>query len=273
MQKVMVVTGASDGIGAAAARRLAADGHRVVVVGRSPGKTAAVAAELGADHVVADFARLDDVRSLAARLLDDYPRIDVLANNAGLMAGSRRTVTADGHELTFQVNYLAPFLLTRLLLDRLLASRGTVVATCSLAHRWGRLRLDDLDHRRRYTPFRAYGDSKLAQLLHVRELHRRYSAQGLASAAYHPGTVGSNFSADQRSLVGLAYRGPLPKLVLTRPAQAADTLVFLAEGTAGTDFPSGEYFVKRRVARVNPLADDPDLAAALWERSEELLAR
>lgn len=272
MSKVIVVTGASDGIGAAAARRLSADGHQVVVVGRSPAKTAALAAELGAAHAVADFARLDDVRALAARLLEEYPRIDVLANNAGLMAGRHRTLTADGHELTFQVNYLAPFLLTRLLLDRLVASHATVVATCSLAHRWGRLTLDDLDHQRGYAPFRAYGDSKLAQLLHIRELHRRHAANGLASAAYHPGTVASNFSADQHSFVGWAYRGPLPRLILTSPASAADTLVFLAEGTAGVDFPSGEYFVKRTVARTSRQANDPALAAALWERSEQLIS-
>ncbi|MCL2464932.1 MAG: SDR family NAD(P)-dependent oxidoreductase, partial [Micrococcales bacterium] len=112
--KTIVITGASDGIGAAAARALAARGHEVVVVGRDPGKTNAVADEISAERHVVDYARLDDVRALAAALADAHPRIDVLANNAGGINGKRR-LTADGNERTFQINYLAPFLLTNLL--------------------------------------------------------------------------------------------------------------------------------------------------------------
>jgi hypothetical protein len=131
-KKIVVITGASDGIGAAAARRLHADGHTVVIVGRSVGKTRAVAAELGADSYVADFTRLDDVARLAGQLRAACPRIDVLANNAGGMFGEK-TTTADGFEKTFQVNHLAPFLLTRLLLDTLITSRASVLQTSSTA--------------------------------------------------------------------------------------------------------------------------------------------
>lgn len=269
--KVIVITGASDGIGAAAARRLAASGHQVVLTGRSAAKTEAVARELDADHFVADFARLAEVRELASVLLERYPRIDILANNAGLVSSGGRRVTEDGHERTFQVNYLSQFLLTRLLLDRLLASRATVIATSSGAHRMGRIDLDDLDHRRHYATMRAYGDSKLAQVLHTRELHRRYAAAGLASAAFHPGVIASSFATAERGPVSWAYRGPLPKLLLGSTDAGADTLVFLAEGTAGTDFPSGEYFYRRGVAPTNPQADDPELARQLWERSEAML--
>src|ERR1700753_84895 len=106
-RRVVVVTGGSDGIGAAAARALVDRGDQVVLVGRSPGKTSAGGAELGVEGHVADFARLDEVRELAAALRARYPRVDVLLNNAGLIAGARRTLTADGHELTFQVNHLA----------------------------------------------------------------------------------------------------------------------------------------------------------------------
>lgn len=269
--KVIVITGASDGIGAAAARRLAADGHRVVLVGRSASKTEAIGRELGADHHVADFARFREVRALAGVLLERYPRIDVLANNAGLVS-ARRTVTEDGHERTFQVNHLAPFLLTNLLLDRLLASRATVIATSSGAHLGGRIDLDDLDHNRDFATMRAYSDSKLAQVLHTRELHRRYAGDGLASAAFHPGVIASSFATAERGPVAWAYRGPLPKLLFGSTDKGADTLVFLAEGTPGADFPSGEYFHRRRVARTNPLADDPALAAALWQRSAAMVA-
>ena len=148
-ERTIVITGASDGIGAAAARALAASGDRVVIVGRSPQKTEAIAAELGADHFIADFTRLADVRALAAELLRRYPRIDVLANNAGGIMGARE-LTADGHEKTLQVNHLAPFLLTTLLMDRLIESRASVINTSSAANRFGRLNLDDLGNARKY---------------------------------------------------------------------------------------------------------------------------
>ncbi|SFT51541.1 short chain dehydrogenase [Geodermatophilus amargosae] len=133
-RRTAVVTGASSGIGAAAARLLAADGFSVVVVGRDPGRTSAVAAEVGGEPAVADFARLDDVRAPAADLAARHPRIDVLADNAGGVFGRPR-YTADGNETTLQVNHLAPFLLTALLRDPLVAGRGTVVATSSTAAR------------------------------------------------------------------------------------------------------------------------------------------
>ena len=129
----MVVTGGSDGIGAAAARMLAGRSDEIVVVGRSPRKTRAVAAQMGAECHVADFAHLDQVRDLARELRARHSRVDVLLNNAGLIAGSQRTVTADGHELTFQVNHLAVFLLTMLLREPLVAARGRVITTSSRA--------------------------------------------------------------------------------------------------------------------------------------------
>lgn len=106
--KVIVITGASDGTGAAAARALGKIGHQVVLVGRSPDKTHRIATELRVDSHITDSADLDAVRALAATLQAKYPRIDVLANNAGGVFGKSRTLTSDGHEITFQVNYLAP---------------------------------------------------------------------------------------------------------------------------------------------------------------------
>ena len=134
-QRTIVITGASDGIGAAAARNLAKAAERVVVVGRSPEKTAAIGAELRADYFVCDFAELSQVRELAAALRSRYPQIDVLVNNAGgIMRGHELTV--DGHEKTFQINHLAPFLLTTELLDVLITSRATIVNTSSAANGW-----------------------------------------------------------------------------------------------------------------------------------------
>src|SRR5688572_25877933 len=191
-QRTIVITGASDGIGAAAARNLAKAGERIVVVGRSGEKTAAVAAELGADYFVSDFADLAQVRQLAAALRDKYDRIDVLANNAGGIMGSHE-LTADRHEKPFPANHPARFQLTIELMDVLTASRATVINTSSAANGFGRLDLNDLNSARSYSTNRAYGTAKLANILFTSELQNRYGAAGINTAAFHPGVVATNF--------------------------------------------------------------------------------
>lgn len=269
-QRVVVITGASDGIGAAAARALSRNGDRVVIVGRSREKTAAIAAEVGADHFVADFARLDEVHALAAGLLDRYQRIDVLANNAGGIMG-RRAETVDGHEMTFQVNHLAPFLLTNLLLERLVASGATVINTSSAANRlFGKLDLDDLQATRKYSPNKAYGDAKLANILFTSELARRYGERGINTAAFHPGGVATNFSAGSTSPMRIIYQTVLRRALLT-PEQGADTLVWLATTEPGAAWTSGEYYDKRAIVGANKQAYDLELARGLWDRSAVLV--
>lgn len=268
-RKTVVITGASDGIGAAAARRLRADGHEVVIVGRSPAKTRAIAAELSVDHFEADYSRLDDVRELAATLASRYPRIDVLANNAGGMF-SARVETADGFEQTFQVNHLAPFLLTNLLQDVLLASGATVIQTSSVAARlFGSVDMSDLDSRRDYTPMKAYGAAKLANILFTRELHNRFHRRGLNAAAFHPGVIASAFAADTSSrAMGFLYNNRFARRFLGTPESGADQLVWLAETTPGEAWVPGLYYEKRSIAaRVNPQGTRDDLAHELWERS------
>jgi NAD(P)-dependent dehydrogenase (short-subunit alcohol dehydrogenase family) len=271
--RTIVVTGASDGIGAAAARKLHADGHRVVVVGRSPEKTAAVAKELGADHFVADFAVLDQVRELAAGLDAACPRIDVLCNNAGGVFGDRAK-TVDGFEKTFQVNHLAPFLLTQLLLDKLIASDASVIQTSSFAARMtGKIEMDDLEHDRDFNANVAYGTVKLENILFTKELHRRYHDQGISSAAFHPGVVATGFAAESHSWLRHMYTNPIGRLFMTSPEKGADQMVWLAEGRPGEGWESGTYYEKRKPARhTNPQALDDGLAEWLWERSEELLS-
>lgn len=273
MPKTIVITGASDGIGAAAARRLHADGHRVVVVGRDPDKTAAVAREIHGDWHVADFTRLDEVRRLAATLSDEYPRIDVLANNAGGVFGGK-TITVDGHEKTFQVNHLAPYLLTTLLLDTLLRSRATVVQTSSVAARlYGRLDLGDIDDPDRYSPDKAYGDAKLANILFTRELHRRYHDDGLDAAAFHPGFIASSFASDTTSLRMRMVYNPLGRRLIRSPDRGADQLVWMSQTSAGDAWESGAYYESRHAARrSSPQASDAGLALGLWELSAALVA-
>ncbi|UWX98518.1 SDR family NAD(P)-dependent oxidoreductase [Arthrobacter zhaoxinii] len=272
--KTIVITGASDGIGAAAARRLTENGHHVVVVGRSPEKTAAVAKDTGGEYFLADFADLGSVRTLASELLQRYPRIDVLANNAGAVFGNVRQVTGDGHEMTFQVNYLAPFLLTQLLTDRLLESKGTVINTSSMANRlFGNVDLDDLENENGYNPSKAYGNAKLEQILFTEEFDRRYRSHGATSTAFHPGVIGSSFSSAEGSAMRAVYQSPLLRRLLPTPEKGARTLVFLAEGTPGTDYPTGKYFVRSKVAKPNKQAGDAALALGLWNRSVAMLAK
>jgi NAD(P)-dependent dehydrogenase (short-subunit alcohol dehydrogenase family) len=265
--RTIIITGASDGIGAAAARRLARDGHTVVVVGRSREKTDAIADEIGADRFVSDFADLGQVRTLASALREAYPRIDVLANNAGGIFGDR-TRTVDGFEKTLQVNHLAPFLLTGLLLDTLVASRATVIATSSLAARmFSRLDIDDLDDDRDPSANRAYGNAKLENILFTRELQRRYGDRGLSAVAFHPGTIATGFASDSTSIMRFIYQTPLRRLVLSGPETGAEQLVWLATTTPGVDWEPGEYYEKRRITKTSMQAYDGVLAEALWEES------
>jgi len=272
--RTVLITGASDGIGAAAARALHDRGDRVVVIGRSPGKTRAVAESIGADHLLADFARLDEVRALAETLIDRYPQIDVLANNAGGIMGDR-TETIDGHELTFQVNHLAPFLLTTLLLPRLIESKARVIQTSSVAHRlYSSFDLDDLDARKGYRAERAYGDAKLANILFTRELHRRFHGEGLSATAFHPGIVATGFSSGSKSGLRMLYGTVLSRFIAS-PEKGADTLVWLAtepERDDGTGWTSGGYYAKRTPAKESKDAADPAKAAELWRLSEEMVA-
>ncbi|MGW4731037.1 SDR family NAD(P)-dependent oxidoreductase [Streptomyces shenzhenensis] len=274
MSKTIVITGASDGIGAAAARQLHREGHRVVVVGRSPRKTEAIARELGADHYLADFTRLDDVRKLAADLNTAYPRIDVLANNAGGVFGNP-TKTVDGFEQTFQINHLAPFLLTHLLFDKLIDSRAAVLQTSSIgAAQAPRLDLGDLDLDKNYSAIRAYGAAKLENILFTNELHRRYHDAGISAASFHPGNVATSFGSETESRLMRFITGNrlLRATAFISPEQGADQIVWLATSRPGVDWQAGGYYRKRKPAKPsNKQAFDAALARGLWTRSEQLL--
>jgi NAD(P)-dependent dehydrogenase (short-subunit alcohol dehydrogenase family) len=265
--KTAIITGASSGIGAAAARQLADLGWSVAVVGRDAERTRSVAESVSGTPFVVDFDRLDDVRALAHQLLSSYPQIDALLNNAGGL-NSPRGVTTDGHEQTFQRNYLAPFLLTNLLTSRLVESKARVISTSSVANRRSDLRLDDLDWEKRpwLGGWRAYGTTKLETNLFIRELARR---TGLEAFAVHPGYVSTRFGTDS-ALVRFAdairpggfgmsaARGALPLVQLT-----------VAENVPAAN---GTYFDRHRPrGSEHRLARDVELGIALWEKSAELV--
>lgn len=270
--KTIVITGASDGIGAAAAKELVSLGHQVVIVGRNPEKTAKIATELGMPYHLADFTKLADVERLAVELRQ-YDHIDVLANNAGGIMGDR-TLTADGFEKTFQVNHLAGFLLTNLLLDKLLADHATVIQTSSIAANLFVKTFDvnDVNVAHEYTSEKAYGYAKYENILFTRELQRRYDDQ-LTAVAFHPGVVRTSFSSESNTFMRWLYRTPLKYLGTISPERSAKRLVNLALGVPGADFIAGEVYDGKKLLPVKVVDDGNANARQLWEESAKMVAQ
>jgi NAD(P)-dependent dehydrogenase (short-subunit alcohol dehydrogenase family) len=269
--RTVLVTGASDGIGAETAKQLAASGATVHVTGRSAEKLRPVAAAVGTEPLVADFARLDDVRRLADQVGERVGGLDLLMNNAGgTFAPSKRT--HDGHEPNFQINHLAPFLLTNLLRPHLTAAgTSSVVNTSSIGNLAGRIVLDDLDYEhRRAAEFRAYGTGKLMNIVFTRGIAQRWSDDGVVSVAVHPGPVGSSFGRDSWA-VGLLYRTPLRRFTTISVAEGAVPLVTLAQRGADPEL-NGRYFSQLKPdGRESRQARDQSVIDGLWERSAALV--
>ena len=270
--KVCVVTGATSGIGKAAAAALATLGAQVVLVGRDQGRAAAAAAEIGAAGPVppkveiADLASMEQVRALAGRLAA-LERIDVLINNAGLVLGERR-VTKDGFEHVFAVNHLAPFLLTNLLLPKLTGSApARVVTVTSDAHSAAKLDLDDPGLEHGWDSWRSYANSKLANILFTRELARRLDGTGVTANCAHPGVVRTGFGREGKLLLRLGTTIARPFFL--SPERGADTIVYLASSpdVAGE---TGGYYVKRQLREPSAAARDDAAARKLWEISERM---
>jgi NAD(P)-dependent dehydrogenase (short-subunit alcohol dehydrogenase family) len=263
--KTVVVTGANSGIGLAAAVEFARRGARVGLVGRDQARLASAVSTVreaaGPDREPtgfrADFAVFEQVGKLAAELLDAYPTIDVLCNNAGGVIRHRQS-TVDGHELTMQANHLSPFLLTNLLRERL--AGGRVVNTASDAHRAGRLDPAHLDSPGTYRAFPVYGTSKQANILFAAEAARRWP--DIESTSYHPGVVRTRFGREI-GIIGFFYK-VVPGL--RTPEQGADTMLWLA-GAPKSTVDNGGYYVKRGLGKASHTATDPAKAAALWEAS------
>jgi NAD(P)-dependent dehydrogenase (short-subunit alcohol dehydrogenase family) len=270
MPRTIVVTGASSGVGLAAAKKFAAQGDRVVVVGRNPQRLAEAVAQVRAaagdgpepGQFQADFESLAEVRALAEHLLTAYGKIDVLANNAGGMVAGYRT-TVDGFEATLQSNHLGPFLLTNLLHERLRG--GRVINTASDAHRRSNLDPDDLvSSPAKFSSWRSYGAAKAANILFASEAARRWP--DVLSVSFHPGVVRSNFGAD--TVARFFYRLAAPFLV--SPEKAGDLLVWLADAPAA-ELVDGGYYVGHKVQKPAGEAADPAIAAALWETSTKAI--
>jgi NAD(P)-dependent dehydrogenase (short-subunit alcohol dehydrogenase family) len=270
--KHILITGATNGIGLAAAQALVALGVNVAIVGRDETRTRVAAAAIGAaakgatvTTLVADLASQAAVRKLAAEVLARCPRLDVLVNNAGAMYGTRR-LSQDGIELTWAVNHLALFLLTSLLLDRLKASApARIITTASGAHQGAHIPFDDVNAERDYRSFGRYGETKLANILFTAELARRLEGTGITANCYHPGLVATGFNRGNGLLtdIGMATLN----LVARTPAVGADTLVWLATSADAANV-SGRFFFDRQQRQASREAQDVQVARRLWELSE-----
>lgn len=272
--RTVLITGATAGIGKATALGLAGMGARLIMVGRSEERLAAVKEQIVSetghnDHVTlkADLSSMAEVRRLAADVMASTARLDVLINNAGTIVGDRR-LTADGYEYTFALDHLSPFLLTNLLLDRLEASAPSrVITVSSAAHLTGRMHFDDLMLERGYRPFRAYSQAKLANVLFTYELARRRQGTRVTANCLHPGTVRTRFGNELGSAGRLA-------MVLIRPFEAsskmgARTSIYLASSPE-VEGVTGQYFIGRKARRSSAASYDVDAARRLWEVSERL---
>ena len=273
--KSVLVTGGTGGIGKATAIGLAALGARVGITGRDQARTEAAAAGIRAatgspavDAVAADMSVQAGVRRLAVRVLDIYPRLDVLVNNVGGF-WAHRHVTADGLERTFALNHLAPFLLTNLLLDRLIASApARVVTVSSGAHAGGRIDFDDLQGERNYSGQHAYSQSKLANVMFTYELARRLEGTGVTATVCHPGVVRTSFGAEDQAAYLTVMIG-VARLFMKTPAQGAVTPVYLAS-SPDVEGVTGRYFVDRKPKTSNKASYDSTAAARLWQVSAGL---
>jgi retinol dehydrogenase-14 len=274
--KVVLVTGATGGIGKATAIGLATMGARVGITGRDLIRAEQAAADIrtaagnpAVDVFAGDMSSQAEVRRLAGAVLNAYPRLDVLVNNVGGFWAHRHP-TADGLEHTFALNHLAPFLLTNLLLDRLKASAPARVVTLSSgAQAAGRIDFDDLQGARSYSGQRAYSQSKLANILFTNELARRLQDTGVTANSVHPGVVRTNFgSEDQAGFFRII--SPVVRPFLKTPTQGARTPIYLAS-SPDVEGITGQFFANRKPKIANKAAGDLAVTARLWRVSSDLV--
>lgn len=268
----VVISGATSGIGEVAADRLAAKGARVVFIARDTARGEETLKHLRAiapqaDHAVyyADLSKLRDTKRVASEIVAAERRIDVLINNAGAMFNSRR-VTEDGLEMTFATNHMSYFILSNVLKERM-GEGGRIVNTASDAHSGPRLDFEDLQSAKHYGGFRAYGRSKLCNILFTRELARRLAGTGITTNCLHPGFVATRFGNQSGGILSLAIRAA--KNFALTPEQGAETIVYLASSPDAADV-TGEYFHKCQATAPSKAAQNDDDAKRLWEVSARL---
>ncbi|MCS6967751.1 MAG: SDR family oxidoreductase [Cytophagales bacterium] len=280
MERISIVTGANSGIGKVTARQLAGRGDRVILMCRNMAKAQAAKQEIiqrsgneKVEIIQVDFASQRQIRAAAAQFLQQYDRLDVLVNNAGLLASDKRQVTEDGIELTFAVNHLGYFMLTGLLMpaiEKAAAQTGDarIVCVASEAHRYAPFSLDNLQMERGYSGIKAYCISKLCNIIFTAELARRTRGKNIFANSLHPGAVNTGFAGNTPGWFAWLFR--LSKPFLLSEEEGAETSIYLATSPEVRGI-SGGYFYKKRMRRhLIPTATDPEIARRLWEISQSL---
>ncbi len=274
-RKTALVTGATNGIGKVTALELAKAGYRVLFTSRDAGKGQRVLEELRAQSgsealelYIGDLSNMTDVRRIALEVREQYPKLDVLVNNAGGVFSERKT-TVDGFEYTFAFNHLAYFLLTNLLLPSLKAAgNARVISVSSSANLLGRMRWDDLEFKTGYGDFAAYNQSKLMNVLFANALARRLGGTGVTSNSLHPGLVRTGFG-EQMTGVTKFFLGVFQLFAIT-PEKGAQTSLYLATSPEVNGV-TGAYFYNKRQGRANSIAYDQGAQDRLWALSEKRL--
>jgi NAD(P)-dependent dehydrogenase (short-subunit alcohol dehydrogenase family) len=275
-KKTIVITGGTNGIGEAASLELAKKGAEVIIVGRNPEKTKTVVGQISektgnfAVHgLVADLSSMAEVCRLSQEILLNYPAVNILVNNVGGIFATRN-LTIDGFEYTFALNHLSYFLLTNLLLDRLKANApARIINVSSGSHEGASINFDDLQSEQHYNfgGYKAYGQSKLANLLFTYELARRLAGTGVTVNAVHPGTVASGFGENNNGVMKFSMK-IYHQFSLT-PEQGADTVVYLAS-SPDVEGITGKYWTLRKAVASSPQSYDQDAQKRLWTVSAQL---
>jgi NAD(P)-dependent dehydrogenase (short-subunit alcohol dehydrogenase family) len=274
--KLCIVTGANSGIGKETARSFAADGAYVIMICRNEERAKAARQDIiedtgntGIKIILADLGVQHDVRSAAEQINREFDRIDLLVNNAGLIA-NKREETIDGIEKTLAVNHLAPFLLTHLLWDGLRQSKDArVINVSSEAHKIGAkvFEIDNLQLAENHSAMKAYGLSKLCNIMFTRELAKRTETSSITTYSLHPGVVGTQLAEEGGWAMKLFYW--LGKPFMRSPKSGAATTIYLATSDEVTSM-NGQYFKNQKVAEAADIAHNDELTSRLWKRSEEL---
>jgi retinol dehydrogenase-12 len=276
--KIVLVTGATSGIGEVTARELAQQGAHVIILARNRAKAERTQQEIIAatgnkkvDIVLADLSVQQQVRDVAAQVHDKYPRLDVLVNNAGLMFGSERELSADGYEMTLATNHLGPFLLTSLLLDLLQKSPAArVVNVASMAYRFSKPTLTDLQSEQSYSPVWEYGNTKLWNIMFTQELAKRLREHGINNVttnSLHPGAVATGYGQQTGGIISAVLA--LGRPFMLSPEKGAETSIFLATDPSVATT-SGGFFSKKKPEPVKSNFNTPANNQKLWQMSEAL---
>lgn len=274
--KICLVTGATAGIGQAAALLLAHQGATIVGVGRNPAKNEASTqmikdktGNLAVEYLLADLSSQEEIRSLAQQYRDKYDRLDVMVNNAGATFG-KRMESVDGIEMTFALNHLGYFLLTNLLSDILEASAPSrVINVSSSLHKLGKLDFDDIPFEDGYARSKAYQRSKLANIAFTYELARRFSNQKVTVNAINPGLVATNVGQSAGG-ISAKVKGLVDKIIGLTPEEGAQTIIYLA-ASPEVNGVTGRYFVKEKSIPSSKVSYDLEFCRRLWEVSESLI--